>query len=483
MKTMRVPRVAGGVLLAAISQALWATNGMNIEGYGPEATAMGGASMAYDNGTAAMMNNPATLGMREDGNRLDIFFGFLGPDVTTEIAGQSVESDGTAYYMPAFGWTRKLEKLTYGVGLYGQGGMGTEFGSTSPLSNPGAAYGVTSNLEQRTELSVGRIIAPVAYDVSDRLSVGGSLDLVWAGLDLKMAMSEAQFFNLATPGQQSIGTASGTMVNAFSTLYGAGTITEVHHAYFDFSNGSRFSGKARAYGLAGKLGATYKINNQWTIGGTYHSKTNLGDMKTKDASVRFGVRANFGAGAQNYDIPVTGTIKVKDFQWPSTWAVGAAYKPNGKWMFAGDIKRINWESVMKSFKMSFEADATQANQLAQGFAGQSMDVALFQNWDDQTVVQLGGAYQYNRQLTLRGGINVASNPVPDSFLNALFPAIPEKHLTLGFGYRFDDQQAIDFSFQHAFEKKVTNPGNGSTIPAFTSVHSQNSFQFVYRFLF
>lgn len=35
-----------------------ATNGMNLEGYGPIATAMGGSGMAYDNGNAAMMNIP-----------------------------------------------------------------------------------------------------------------------------------------------------------------------------------------------------------------------------------------------------------------------------------------------------------------------------------------------------------------------------------------------------------------------------------------
>jgi long-chain fatty acid transport protein len=33
---------------------------MNMEGYGPIACGMGGACMAFDNGTAAVMNNPAT---------------------------------------------------------------------------------------------------------------------------------------------------------------------------------------------------------------------------------------------------------------------------------------------------------------------------------------------------------------------------------------------------------------------------------------
>ena len=52
-------------MLAAIGMAVpglaLVTNGMLMEGYGPIAAGMGGASMAYDNGTTAMANNPATL--------------------------------------------------------------------------------------------------------------------------------------------------------------------------------------------------------------------------------------------------------------------------------------------------------------------------------------------------------------------------------------------------------------------------------------
>ena len=63
--------------------AAYATNGMNMEGYGPIATGMGGASFAYDNGTAAMMNNPATLSLMESKARLDLAIGFLAPNITS----------------------------------------------------------------------------------------------------------------------------------------------------------------------------------------------------------------------------------------------------------------------------------------------------------------------------------------------------------------------------------------------------------------
>ena len=50
------------------SPCAFATNGMFLEGMGPESTGMGGAAQAVDNGTAAMVNNPATLGLMASGS-------------------------------------------------------------------------------------------------------------------------------------------------------------------------------------------------------------------------------------------------------------------------------------------------------------------------------------------------------------------------------------------------------------------------------
>ena len=443
-----------------------ATNGMNMEGYGPVAAAMGGASMAYDNGSAAMMNNPATIGLMEEGGRLDLFFGFLGPDVQAETGGMTARSSGTAYYMPALGYVRKHDGLAYGLGLYGQGGMGTEYGTASFMS-------LGAGLENRTELSVGRVIAPISYDVNDRLVVGGSVDFVWAGLDLRMAMMGSQFEDLANPMAQQLGTASGSLVNAFGSLYepfGGTGISRLDYAWFDYSNDNRFSGKARGYGAAGKIGAVFRVDERLTLGASYHSETRLGDMKTDEARILMAVEM----GGQALEIPVSGSIRVKDFQWPSTWAVGAAFQATDRLLLVGDIKRINWADTMQQFRMVFTADGSQADPLAAGFAGLELDTALFQRWEDQTVYQFGGAYALTGKLTLRAGLNYASNPVPDQYLNALFPAIVERHVTVGFGYGFNEAQAIDFSLQHAPEVTATNPHTGVT-----SRHSQTSFQFIF----
>ncbi len=477
---IRIPgrlSVLCAAILPLLSQTAQATNGMNIEGYGPIAAAMGGASMAYDNGSAAMMNNPATIGMMNEGDRLDAFFGFLGPNVESEAGGMTAKSHGSAYYMPAVGFLRKRDNLTYGIGMYGQGGMGTEYGRTSFMS-------MGAGLENRTELSVGRVILPLSVNIDDKLTVGGSIDFVWAGLDLRMAMSEAQFVDLVTT--QNGGTASGSLINGFGAFYepfGGMGINQLNYAYFDYSNSSRFSGKARGYGAAGKIGAAYKVNDKLTVGATYHSETNLGDMETDDANLRMNVNMFNGTSYQATDIPVSGKISVKNFQWPATYGIGAAFQATDKLLLAADIKRINWADTMQDFRMVFTADAVQANPIAAGFAGMNLDASLYQRWSNQTVYQIGGAYQLDKQLTVRAGYNYAENPVPDQYLNALFPAIVEQHITAGFGYGFNEQQSVDFSVQHALPVSNTNPGNGSTIPPVTSRHSQTSFQFIYSHRF
>ena len=129
--------LAISVLLLPAEDAV-ATNGMNLEGYGPVAAGMGGASFGYWNGTAAMMNNPATLSFLKDKFWLDIAVGNLGPNVEASLlmpgSKMSAESLSDAFYMPAIGFLMRRDAMTFGLGVYSQGGMGTEYGSDSWLA-------------------------------------------------------------------------------------------------------------------------------------------------------------------------------------------------------------------------------------------------------------------------------------------------------------------------------------------------------------
>ncbi len=477
----QTPKVAVTVFLSVLlctlilSPAAHATNGMNMEGYGPIATGMGGASMAYDNGTAAMMNNPATLSLMESKARLDLALGFLAPNVTSSMAGMpDAKSSADLFMMPAFGYARKSGQFTYGAGVFAQGGMGTEYAANSFLA-------AGSNEKVRSEVSVGRFIVPVAYDVNDKLKLGASIDFVWAAMDLKMALGTAQFQDLVGPsfgGAQTYGTVSGSMVNTLLGAFGAGQLTALSWARFDFSDGSDFSGKAKGTGFGGKIGAVYKASSELSLGATYHSKTAISDLETKGATVSMNVSGP-GVGGGPATIPVTGTIKVKDFQWPQMLAFGSAYQASPKLMVVFDYKWINWADVMKDFKMTFTADATQANPMAAGFGlgGQNMNATLFQNWKDQHIFMLGAAYKITDEFTGRAGVNIANNPIPNKYENPLFPAIEKNHVMLGAGYAFSKASSVDASFAYAPEVKVTNGQN------VTTTHSQMNEQIMYSYRF
>lgn len=481
--TKRIISMAVATALSTPFVAVWATNGMNLEAYGPIAGGMGGAAFAYDNGTAAVMNNPATLGMMEEGSRLDVAVGSLGPDISSAMDGMpDADSSATAFYMPAVGWVKRRGALVYGVGVFAQGGMGTEYDANSFLA-------AGSNETVRSEVGLGRFLIPLSYRVNDRFNIAGSLDYVWASMDLKMALSGAQFGDMLAPaygGTQEYGTTSGSMVDSMMGMVGTALdpAGPVNWARFDFSNNSAFLGEAYGNGFAGKLGFTYRIGSRWTVGATYHAKTRLGDMTTGNAKVSMNVNMDLGlagggasTGYTAVAIPVSGKISVKNFQWPETYGIGAAFQATDRIMIAADVKRIGWASVMKNFEMSFVADATQANSLAAGFASQTLDAVMFQDWEDQTVIALGASFQTTEELVLRVGYNGSTNPVPDKYLNPLFPATIENNYTFGGGYEINSSSSVNASFTYSPEVSATS-GQGVTVS-----HSQINWQVMYSHLF
>ncbi len=260
--TKKTITVATLAVLGVAPVSVLATNGMNLEGYGPEATGMGGASMAWDNGSAAMMNNPATLGLMHEGeSRLDVAIGTLGPNIASDAPASASafgatdeNSSASLFIMPALGYVKRSGKISYGLGVYSQGGMGTEYDNGAFMTG-GAPF--ASGETVRSEVGVGRFLVPLAYTVNDNFTIGGSVDLVWAGMDLQMDVGGAQFGDMvaALGGTQKFGSASGTMVQGFVMQITGGMLDPdgpVNWARFDFSDDSDFTGSAGSTGFGGK---------------------------------------------------------------------------------------------------------------------------------------------------------------------------------------------------------------------------------------
>lgn len=433
------PTVLAALAALAATSPAWSTNGMNMEGYGPISTGMGGASQAIDHGTAALAQNPATLALMGDGARLDVALGVLGPHVTSTMPGMgSADSGGTSYVMPAFGYARRSGAFTYGVGLFAQGGMGTEYGADTFLA-------AGSGQPVRSELGVGRLLFPLAYQVTPEFAIGGTLDYMWASLDMRMAASGAQLGSMVTA-------SSGNIAAALPALAGA------PWARIDFSNSSDFSGAAFSTGWAAKIGVVYKANPAWTLGASYQIESALQDMKTSAGGASM---TAFGGFAD------TGRITVVDFQWPATTAIGASWQATPSVLLAADVKHIAWSGVMKDFKLRYDSAGM----------GGSVSFALAQDWKDQTVLNLGVAWRAKPELTLRAGLNLADNPIPEAMVNPLFPATVKNHATLGLGWQFSPANEFNASLVVAPTTTVTN-GDGVKVS-----HRQASAQLMYTHRF
>lgn len=410
-------------LIGLVSLPAAATNGMNLEAYGAKAGGMGGASFAHENGNSAMMNNPATLGLRQAGQNLGVGLTVLMPDVNTTAGPMTAASAGDQYLMPSLSYTRKSGRYTYGVGMLAQGGMGTEYGSHSFLSGG-------TGLPMRSEVGFGRLMFPLALNVNDQLTVAGQLDYVWASMDVQMLMPD-----------------------------GSG------HA--SFSDNNDFTGEAAGNGWAFKLGAHYKASDTLAFGATYHSKTKISDLEGNGTFTLF-------PGAHP-DIPDGGAFptrfKVVDFQWPETYGIGAAWQATPALLLAADIKHLGWKNSMKNFQLGMN--------MGMGWMVGSMP----QNWKDQTVVMVGAQYTLRPGLALRAGINHASNPVPDGTLNPLFPATVETHYTFGVGWNAGGGHSVAGSLAIAPKVTRTNPDMFGPGAAGTVTHSQKTLRLNYNYSF
>lgn len=389
-------------LLGTLALPAAATNGMNLEAYGAKAGGMGGASLAYENGNSALMNNPATIGLRQEGQNLGLGLTVLMPDVKTMIGPMTFPSGGDQYLMPSISYIRKSGNITYGLGMLAQGGMGTEYGDN--------AFG--TGLPMRSEVGFGRLMFPLAYNVNSNLTVAGQLDYVWASMDVQMSPDGVN--------------------------------------YVSFSDNNDFTGEASGNGWAFKLGAHYKLSDTFSVGATYHSKTDISDLE--------------GSGTFNF---MPANFKVIDFQWPETYGVGVAWQASPSWMLAADIKHLGWKNSMKDFRLAVNG----------------MEMALPQNWKNQTVYMLGAQYMVKPGLALRFGINYADNPIPDETLNPLFPATVKTHYTFGVGWNIGGGHSMAGSIAIAPKVTATNPNMFGPGMAGTVTHSQTTLRVNYNYAF
>jgi long-chain fatty acid transport protein len=128
-------------LLVLLTGPVGATNGYFATGYGTLSKGVAGAGVAIATDTLAPALNPATLVFVP--NQIDLGAGLFNPNRSYDVSGApsgfpgtfgmapgTVHSGSTLFAVPSFGASWKAgTKGAFGVALYGNGGMNTNYGA------------------------------------------------------------------------------------------------------------------------------------------------------------------------------------------------------------------------------------------------------------------------------------------------------------------------------------------------------------------
>jgi long-chain fatty acid transport protein len=277
MKKLTLRPLVAALVLAAPVMSAWATDGYFSHGYGMKAKGMGGAAVASTDNAFAGANNPATSAWA--GNRIEAGVDWFSPirSASREGAGMAngtIDSGSNNFLIPEFGYNKQLDAShSYGVTVYGNGGMNTDYASGDPMFDQGSSrLGV-----DLTQL----IIAPTwAMKLDDKHSIGVS------PLVIIQKFSVEGLQNFTAPG---LSVNSAAMTNR---------------------------GHDQSTGLGVRLGYLGKLTPQLNVGVSYSPKTKMSKLTSYE-----GMFAEGGG----FDIPENYTFGMS-FQVTDKWLAALDYQ-------------------------------------------------------------------------------------------------------------------------------------------------------------
>ncbi len=404
MRKQHVLSIAMAACLVIPSVSL-ATNGYFSHGYGTKSKGMGGTGVAMPQDALAAATNPA--GSVWVGDRIDLGMAIFSPDREYSVAGGpspppafglmpgSYDSGKNLFAIPHFGWNTMLdENSSFGVSVYGNGGMNTEYSSGAfPMNGP--FYGGTTGVD------LMQLFANINYarKFSDRASWG-------VGLILAAQRFEARG------------------LSSFAPFVADGVADDLTDNRFDYS-----------YGAGIKVGVQGDVTDWLTLGASYQTKTRM---------TEFDRYSDLFAEGGDFDIPPTATI-------------GLTVRPAAGHAVSFDVQRI-WYSDIASISNPMSnltagcMVGTTANCLGGsdgvGFGWDDMTVfKLGWQWQmrDDFALRLGWSHAKQP---------IGSSEV---MFNILAPGVMENHYTVGFTAIPSKGHELNFAAMYAPSVSVDGP--------------------------
>ncbi|MDP8231576.1 MAG: outer membrane protein transport protein, partial [Candidatus Zophobacter franzmannii] len=244
------------ILAIAVCFSVFA-NGFNLNTMGARAFGMGGAMIGLADDPTAFYWNPA--GLATQGNAIQLIGHDIIPTLTYEYpaAGIKAETEPNHYPPPAMFWNHKLSpKMALGFGIFVPSAIGAEWDGTDLTGfngPPAVPVGVDANgdpiyannllttpLEWESKVLVVHAGPSIAYQATDKLSLGATAELSYGIMELHMGDDMWSNFDINDPTPEGF---MDTQYNEESTGMGFGV----------------------------NLGLKYAFSDDFSIGATYHS--------------------------------------------------------------------------------------------------------------------------------------------------------------------------------------------------------------------
>lgn len=384
--------LAAAIALSLAVPSAFATNGYFAHGYGAKNKGMGGAGVALPQDSLAAATNPA--GMVFVGNRYDLGVEMFSPIREYTVTGNGAGMNGTS-----------VSDQTFFV--IPSGGANWMIGSDAAVGVSMYGNGGMNTEYPVTTYASGAATAPT-------------------GVDLSQMFVNLSYARKITP-DASVG---GSLIYVYQRFKAYGLQTFSAFGVSSDPSNLTNNGYDASTGLGFKLGGQMQVPGNVTLGISYQPKIDMSEF-----SKYAGLFAEQG-----------------DFDIPSTYTLGAAWKVTPDLTLVADFQRINYTDV----KAVSNTGATAAG----GSANLGLANGPGFGWTDINVYKLGAQYTAGTWIW-RAGWNHGDNPIPDNEVtfNILAPGVITDHITLGFTKMTTPTTEINFTLMHALSADTTGAFN------------------------
>ena len=402
-----------------------AGNGHFLHGVGAVNSSLGGVAAALPADLIGTLHvNPALL-TRYEGYQVGFSVeGFQdGPQATATFQGTpgrpngsfTTKGDTELGLLPAIGllYHPQGRPWAVGFGLLAVAGFRTDWpqDSNNPIFLPQPdGFGAV-----KTNLAILKIPLALAYDVSPKLSLGGSLNIYQGGLSISPLPPAVPDCTGPTPG-------SGRVVDCF---------------YAPAEN------VVTSYAVSLQVGLHYRVTDAWSLGFSYTTPQNFPDYEWNSFNaLPYLTQAN-GTQVRNPDYGKARKISYA-LDGPQIVSVGVAYDPGTNWRIGFDGRWVDYSSV----------DG------AGGPGGFKTDRSLNGiGWADILVGAVGVEYDLSARTRLRAGFNYGESPIRSevAFTSLGTPPTFTDHYTVGLGYKATDKVELNLGAYYAPRHHVSGP--------------------------